>query len=521
MTIAPDLHFRGDSLDGLEAFSTFNALDLVAVSGRRAFGGTSTGMQATTTSTIERAGPFAISAKIRPPPSSGDFGILSTATGVMTTMRIQANKWRITCFNNDFFNGEVGAYDADRWRTLALVCDEFGIARVYYGGVLQHTFPNVLSGTWSGNLVVGAVNTLPLGNGGHVRDVRIYESRAPSIAELEAELPIGAWPVTSLHLVGDAVDALEVISGNHVPFDVSYDGLDIDSIVRLLQGSLDNVGALAPASTPVAQSFGNVSLDSNAFVLVGNDAHLECYDLALDLSSSLALQFALKVDQELLDSNAFLVQRQTSFGMQFESGGILRLYTNFAIARFPSPPTGDDRLVFAQIHFDPSELELWYDGLKQTALETISLSPTIEPLMVTATGLPPEYRTLALLPMSRPNPRFVSRDALDSTYAALGWDTNVGWDAIANNWNGSNEWLPFCAFGGVSPAGRGAWITAPLFSAGIATSPCWLQLKYPRAVVLESFHLASSMITVQWRLRVAREWTMQGSNDGTTWTVVQ
>jgi hypothetical protein len=163
------------------------------------------------------------------------------------------------------------------------------------------------------------------------------------------------------------------------------------------------------------------------------------YDLALDLSNPVAMQFALDVTQELLDSNAFLVQRQTSFGMQLEAGGILRLYTNFAIARFPPPPLGNDRLVFAQIHFDPAELELWYDGLKQTALETTSLSPTIEPRLVLATGLPPEYRTLALLPMGRPNPRFVSRDAIDSTYAALGWDADVGWDAIANNWNGSNE----------------------------------------------------------------------------------
>jgi hypothetical protein len=73
----------------------------------------------------------------------------------------------------------------------------------------------------------------------------------------------------------------------------------------------------------------------------------------------------------------------------------------------------------------------------------------------------------------------------------------------------ADSWFPGRALGSTG-ASSPAWI--PLAN----TFPIWWQIKYPTPVRLTSFHLGTSTGTGLWSTRIPRDWSWQGSNDGST-----
>jgi hypothetical protein len=76
--------------------------------------------------------------------------------------------------------------------------------------------------------------------------------------------------------------------------------------------------------------------------------------------------------------------------------------------------------------------------------------------------------------------------------------------------SGSNTWLPYRAFDPSLPYG---WL------ADFTAVPHWLQYQFPAAKVIKAYDLEPWDYD-DWPNRCPTDWTLQGSNDGSSWTIL-
>ena len=117
------------------------------------------------------------------------------------------------------------------------------------------------------------------------------------------------------------------------------------------------------------------------------------------------------------------------------------------------------------------------------------------------------------------NPKMTSNSSVDTDYqSAYGWDTNVGWAASA-----SAQVAGTTASGAfnkvVDVIGSDGWQGAT--KANMTESPEWLRLDFPYMVKLSRYEILSRNGGLPFsRYDFPNTFQVQGSNDGTNWTMI-
>ena len=117
------------------------------------------------------------------------------------------------------------------------------------------------------------------------------------------------------------------------------------------------------------------------------------------------------------------------------------------------------------------------------------------------------------------NPKFTSASDITTT-TTYGWGTSIGWNITASSFNGVE--VPFRAF---DKTFSGFWATAPnkFDGSGYLTNvndPQWIAMAFPEQVVMKSFSIQFNNESY-YTGAGPREFSIQGSNDRSTWTNIK
>jgi len=125
------------------------------------------------------------------------------------------------------------------------------------------------------------------------------------------------------------------------------------------------------------------------------------------------------------------------------------------------------------------------------------------------------------------NPRMTSNSIVDTAHPTYTpWSGLGGWTASASSYliyTNTVPYPPYAAFEKhVISSQSSAWIANGGFSTttGEALQDTWLQLSLPVARALNTYTMRAPTMTSAWATRAPKEWTIQGSHDGTIFDIV-